>query len=239
MAESPVAATVHAVLLLCLPVATVAVCVLTGRKSGGRRSLIWLGSAAVVAYIATGFVDLTCTHLCDAGNPVRQTLLGGFCLWLVLVVPRFVWLRVVGAVLVMLATFGLSRQYVELVHTKGLTGNVTMRDGPADGAERMRSLVTASVKAAVPPATQPYPAGWLRDMPFASELGRLELSIKVETARFWHSWYTRLYYKRVAYQDFWFDGGLLPDQADAITLRDRDDPYEAHGGRARTASSPE
>ncbi len=228
VAGNPMAVTVHALLLLSLPLAIVAVCILTRRTTWGRSGFVWAGAAAVVAYVAAGFVFVSCAHLCDAGDPVSQTMIGGCCLWLVLVVPRFIWLRLIVAVLLIVAMFGLSRQYGELVHTKGLTGNAISRDDPGEEGVRLLSSVRAAVRKAVPPATQPYAAGWVRDMRVASDLCRsLDRPIRIEITPFWHSWYSRLYKHRVVYQDFWFGGGVLPDRANEITLRDRDDAREA------------
>lgn len=225
--DAVAAVTIHAILLPSLALGTLAVCLLTRQRSWGRKGVLWACLSLVLAYVTAEFILGCCAHMCDAGNPTAQALIGGCCLWAVLVIPRFVWLRPIGAVLVILATFGLSRQYVGLVHAEGMIGHASIRDGPAAEGVRMLPSLRASVRLAVPPASQPYPAGWLRDMPFAPRLCRLDRPIRVEITPFWHSWYSRLYKRRVVRQDFWFPGGVLPDRAEQITLRDRDSQADA------------
>jgi hypothetical protein len=68
-----------------------------------------------------------------------------------------------------------------------------------------------------------YPAGWLRDLPFAAAFEDDVIARRPRRAEFqkvWHTMFTHLYRVERIPQDLWYPGGKPAMAVDGIELRD-------------------
>jgi len=224
--------TLHTILLLAMPLATVGGLLLLPRRQLTAGNLTM---PLLVSLMAMSLAFTFSTHLCGAGLPWRQVLLGGACLvpWATLVKSR--GLRRGGTVALFIATLGLSQHFSEVVHRPGWSGN---SDWPRYGAiarDFARSVHAMADHIPAPEATQAYPPGWLRDLPIAAKLcelaegaGLSELPERYrlrrcEFGRAWHTWLTGLYPYELVPQDLWYPGGSLGEGLRRVELRNRSD----------------
>jgi len=114
--------TVHAILLLAIPLATVGGLLLLPHR---RPTMPDLLIALLVSVL--GMFIVPTHHGCGAGVAWTQWLLPGICLvpWLALIKPRLA--RFGGGGLLLLAMFGPSGHFSHVVHYKGWTGNTSWR----------------------------------------------------------------------------------------------------------------
>ena len=62
-------------------------------------------------------------HLCFAGEPVLQPLIGALCLMTVGICVAKIRIIILLDILLFASSIALSSQYINLVHTPNLTGN--------------------------------------------------------------------------------------------------------------------
>jgi hypothetical protein len=211
--------TIHAILLLAIPVATAMVYVRGPRRTPSKRRPLF---AAIIAVGMALLVLAINTHLCYAGDPWAQCLIIGVCLWAVLTYQRGGLARLWLSVVLVGLMLGLSFQYVNLVHSSGWYGHP--HPSPAVKIVNDSRLAVVRVKVEEAGVNNPvvYPEGWLRQMPCVPAIaGELKHTpYRVEIGRAWHSWYTRIFPVHRIAQDFWFPGGRLGEGGGSITLRD-------------------
>lgn len=212
--------TVHAIVLIVLPVAVaIALAAVKRRAPTNRQFTIALGIAAVGTLAAPMFNH----HLCWEGEPRTQWLVLGPCLLLVLLfVNSPAWRRTLGAV-VFVGMMGLSCHFTNLVHETGWTGNQDWDGGAMSMFRSMRQSVAVVVSNSERPDVE-MPAGWLRELPIwpavQDQFGD-QHPVRREPSRVWHTWLTGLYRYSIIPQDFWYSGGPLADATTRLVLRDR------------------
>lgn len=212
--------TVHAIVLVALPVAVViALAAMKRRAPTSRQFTIALAIAAVGTLAAPMFNH----HMCLEGEPRMQWLILGPCLLLVLLLVNSpAWRRTIGAV-VFIGMMGLSCHFTDLVHERGWTGNPNW-DGGANAVFRSLRQSAAVVASDSENPNVEMAAGWLRDLPVwpaVQDLFGDQHPVRRELNRTWHTWLTGLYRYSSVPQDFWYPGGPLADGITKLEMRDR------------------
>lgn len=213
-------ATVHAALLILLPVSAVMfVLLLRRRNPTSRQVLIALAIAALGTVAAPVFNH----HLCREGEPRNQWLILGPCLFLILLaVDSKAWRRTLAGC-VFVGMMGLSCHFTEMVHTPGWTGNPDWDGGQRAILQSMQRSA-AAVTLDIENEAVALPEGWLRDSAIWSRVKDIfgdQHPVRREFERAWHTPLTGLYPYRPVEQDFWYPGGPLRDAIERIELRDR------------------
>lgn len=213
-------ATIHAALLLVIPLAVlVAILTLKRRAPSSRQFLLAIALAALGTLAAPMFNH----HLCREGEPRNQWLIVGPCLFLaLLLIDSRAWRRVISAS-VFVAMMGLSCHFTELVHTPGWTGNPSW-DGGQQAVFRSLQKSAAIVVSDMEDPKVTLPEGWLRESSIWPSVEKQFGDVRPhrrEVHGVWHSLLTGLYeYSRIP-QDFWYPGGPLEDGIPHIQLKDR------------------
>lgn len=199
---------------------TATVCVLCWReRPTARRVIVSLLASLVVCQFAPFFF----AHLCWTGYPFMQIILWMGCVIALLscVPPWRVATVLAGVVSILMAC--LCNQYVSMVHRHDLTGspfsieNVQLHSYPGEAVEQFRLWAVND--------TTEYAAGWLSDAPilppehFLSQELKHESFVRVEISRFWHTWFTRLWARKVHPVALWYSGGPLSEAR--LEWRDR------------------
>lgn len=214
------AGSIHAVVLLLVPVLSALVWwKAPRRRPTGRQIFI----AALVPILAAVFLG-GLSHLCGAGNPTVQWFVPLVCMWALTTYLARPVPRRVGAALLLLSAVLLSEHYDSLVHGDHWTGN---RSWPESVFSKVRRAYMSSISSrlkdldAVQPGT--FEAGWVRDLPLGGGFDppRTKAAAQVVTELAWHSAFTRLYATRLISIDYWYPGGRPADAADDIEIRDR------------------
>jgi hypothetical protein len=212
--------TVHAVVLIILPVAVViALAAVKRRVPTGRQFTI----AFAIAAFGTLAAPMFNFHLCYEGVPFMQWLILGPCLLLILLfVKSPAWRRTLGAA-VFIGMMGLSCHFTDIVHEPGWTGNPDWDGGANIRFRSVRhSAATAAAKCEDP--NLELPANWLRELPIwpvvQESLDDQHLTRR-EVIRTWHTTLTGLYRYFSIPQDYWYPGGPLADAITRLELRDR------------------
>lgn len=211
---------VHAILLIALPVTVVAaLAVLKRRAPTGSQFTVALAIAAVATLAAPMFNH----HLCREGEPRTQWMILGPCLLLVLLfVNSPAWRRTLGAI-VFIGMMGLSCHFTNLVHEPGWTGNPDWDGGATIIFRSLRQSAVAAARDSENPNVE-MPAGWLRESSFWPEVQDQfgdRHPVRRELRRVWHTWLTGLYRYSNIPQDFWYPGGPLADGMTRLEMRDR------------------
>ncbi len=212
---------IHAITLLTLPVATgILLCCVPRRRPNSRQATIATAFAAgaIILVLALN------THLCRAGNPAMQCLLGGVCIWGVLSFAANRWLRGTASLAIITIMFVLSSHYDSLVHGREWLGNVT---NLAAAHEKLMDARLQRIRSKLHQISEGdavvYSEGWVRDLPISSQLSEPlsgELPSRIETRKVWHSSFTRLLSVRWVRQDYWYPGGQISKAIEGIELRD-------------------
>lgn len=215
--------TVHAVVLIVLPVAVVIALATTKRRAPTSKQFT---IALAIAALGTLAAPMFNHHMCREGEPRTQWLILGPCLLLVLLfVNSAAWRRALGAV-VFVGMMGLSCHFTDLVHEPGWTANPDW-DGGANIIFRSRRQAAAAAAADSENPNVDMPAGWLRELPVwpavQDQFGD-QHPVRRELRRAWHTWLTGLYQYSSIPQDFWYPGGPLADAMTRLELRDRTAP---------------
>jgi len=213
--------TLHAILLLAIPLATVGGLLLL---PGRRATLPALFVAVLVLYLAMSIIPRV--HACGEGGAHTQLLLSGACLvpWLVLIKPRLA--RFGGGGLLLLAMFGLSEHFTDVVHLTGWTGNTSWRPEEKRSRAVVESLSVSGDRIAVESgcSEEVFPPCWLRELPMAGVIQEYTGPFsprRRECRTAWHTWLTGLYPYELVPQDLWYPGGPLGEGLRAVELRDR------------------
>lgn len=216
---------VHAIVLIGLPIGTLAMLAICKKRKPRARDLL-------VGTIGAGIVSLSglsCKHLCNQGDPFFQWLIPAVCIWLVLLfVADGTWRRSV-AVLLFVAEVALCHHFVEIVHRTGWTGNPAGMRAMEQNRPKVM-IKEAEEFLATKAATDAidYPAGWLKDLP---PINAAETSYEFylgdcpglgKYSASWHSWFTGLYDSEQAIdRDLWYLGGPIKDAKGRIVVKDR------------------
>lgn len=214
-------ATLHALMLLAIPVGAIVVCVVARHRHASRLvSFVCLGVALGLGFLCWLFNQ----HMCFNGSPVAQWLIPMPFLWLVLVCLADTRLRRLTGALIAVGMVGLSCQYTDIVHGERWTGSSQWeRPHQAVAGAMLRAIVGELAELPQDDPT-PHTAGWLRDLPFAEHVNGLlnkRRLVRGEIEPVWHSRFTVLYRRVYIPQDVWFPGGALADGAEGLELRDR------------------
>jgi hypothetical protein len=220
----PSAPTLHAISMLSLLGVTLAACALLLRRGERPRTF----AATVTALCAIVIVFLAApVHLCHAGQPVAQALLGIICVPAPVLLVRGDRLAFALAGLVGIATFSLMNQYVALVHTERVTGNCSRSDTNLR-LDRLLAEVGAQLSNLGAAETFRFPEGWLSDVEFvrkAPGTGPLEAALETfereSFSPFWHSGFTKLYARHRTPVGLWFPGGTLAEGGSRLEWRER------------------
>lgn len=213
---------VHAVVLLVLPLATLAWCLRwRGRPVPAKRAAVGV-AVAVLTMLAAIVVN---THACNEGLPPTQWLIGGICVGCVIALtPAAHWRWALGGVLIVV-TQVLALHFTDVVHRSGWTGNPRWAGvGPAMLATTRRQIERLAQQTN---SDVVYPAGWLHDIDLPAPVDQsAAASIPAAPGRrvvsqAWHTWLTGLYAYATVPQDYWFPGGNLSRAAARIELRER------------------
>lgn len=213
--------TTHAVILILAPLVTlIASFTVEKRRPTGHQ-------AAVSAMLAggSGILVLAFTaHLCLEGNPLAQCFILGSCMWVVLSYVRNALPRRVLAVSLFVVMSVLSMHYSNVVHEPKWTGNPRGRVRAFRVVfESQRQRLAEMLLILGDERNPSYEAGWLRDLPIASELGEqmVKKPFRESATAVWHTWFTWIYRREKTEQDYWYPGGPISEAADRIELRDR------------------
>lgn len=214
-------ATLHALLLLAIPIGAIVVCVVARRRRRSRLvSFVCLGVALGLGFLCWLFNQ----HMCWEGNPVAQWFIPMPFLWLVLVCLADTRLRRLTGLLIAVGMIGLSCQYTDIVHGERWTGSARWgRLHQAVGGSTLRAIVAELAELPQDDPTS-YAAGWLRDLPIAEHVNDLlnkRPFVRGEIEPVWHSKFTALYRRVSIPQDVWFPGGTLAEGAEDLEFRDR------------------
>src|SRR6185295_2751231 len=215
------APTFQALAMIALAASTVAACVLLRSREGLRKTA---GVLTVLIGLLL-FVFAWPSHLCLAGHPTSQALLGIACAAAVVLCVQGSRRAYGLAALIGLLTTGLMSQYQELVHHEGVTGNPRSHHNVrlVDLRARAREAIVELGK------TDPsrYPEGRLSDIeavrkaPGASPLPALSARFhRDDFAPWWHSWFTQLYERRETPIQLWYPGGTLSTAAPEVDWRE-------------------
>lgn len=213
--------TLHALALLACPIVAIAAVFFAPRKPGQKPAGVW----ALVWPVLVAVVPATSRHLCDEGQAILQWLIPLFCLWLVAVFVGHVTARRSVAWLLAVAMWILTFHYEQVVHERDITGNPNWGRGSRAVSNSTLRVIKVELADCSALDTTEYPAGWVRDLSFASllEFPLYRGPIRGEVASFWHSSWTSLYRPIRIPQDYWYPGGTLAAAADRIEIRDRPD----------------
>ncbi len=209
----------HAIMLLSLGVAGIAVAAVRGQRPTFLRGLLGLGVGALVA----SGLYVTHLHKCSSGVPVVQALVCGGSITLALV---FVGRKALaGAVSVVFALGGIAlcQHYVHLVHQDDWKGHMVRRYSD----ELVLEQTSNHLREAGVEDRAAYPAG------FGSEVLGRHSSI-IDQARgmaaapepVWHSAFTRLFRLDLKARGIWYPGGKLVDSASKIEIRAIKEPRD-------------
>ncbi len=213
----------HAVGLLAMPLLTCAICLLVPRRQPNSRQLT---TATLVAGVTTIAVVSMHAHMCNAGNPFLQCIIGGACIWVVLACIKIRWVKTCIIVVVLGIMNLLSMHFNDLVHGRKWVGNVRhlavfeyMNDGHlAKIRDEVQTLGNEDEEV--------YPERWLRALPIGTvmidAIGE-DLPYRVESHRAWHTWFTGLHRVTEVKQDFWYPGGRPYEAAASVIFRDTPD----------------
>lgn len=231
------AGNIHAVILLCCPIATILILWRVARRRPSRQTVL-LAAFASVVLMCIG--EATSYHLCNVGRATTQWFLPAACLFFVLAYAASTKVRWWMAAALVVALIGLKCQYEELVHQTAWTGNPNDRTTELLYARQAETMLRKlSEKSSSQGAA--YPAGWLRDMPIWPALyaiageewswqDELEHPQKSVPIPLWHSVFTRLYRCEWPQADYWYTGG--PISTAKVELR------TVEAGERRSTSHP-
>lgn len=120
-----IAGTVHAVVLIALPLATLWMCI---RWSDGRVSLPKLLVAGMTGVLVAPATAMVTAHACDAGHPVAQWVIPGLC---IIAIVGFVKRRhgLIAMGMTTAIMFVLCLHYSSIVHGPDYIGTAEPR-GP-------------------------------------------------------------------------------------------------------------
>jgi hypothetical protein len=209
-----VSPTLHALALIAMILGATLACIFMGRPEEGTRKR----DAFAVGAGGVGIGFLVPGHLCDAGEPVMQILIGILC-----AVALTAWVKkpreAASLVLIVaVASAALASRYTGLVHEKGVTGNPRLHqlNYPKTLERRAQDILVERAK------TDPesYPAGWLGDWGQFRESASGRTVSRVEVRWWWHSGLTRLYEKRETPIRLWYPGGPLAEGATRLEWRE-------------------
>lgn len=220
------AGNVHAIVLIALPLLTVAGCV--AYRKAPRSVLHVLG--ALGAGVGSGVaVASFSVHACAAGQPLAQWAIPAGCVTLALLFVGHTFARRAWVALTLVVMVAASFDFSARVHGPHSTGNPDVGRYEAAQAEESRRAVEAKLRTALFEDPIHREAGWLRDAPFfAAVTPRLDGTEfdpgqRTEVQALWHSGLTGLYEKRTFPTDLWFTGGRGADVGLEIRERPRAD----------------
>lgn len=209
----------HAILLLALPVTTLAALFATkSHKPSSRQVVYSLLIAAIVAAV------LNLPHLCFEGNPTRPGIVAGACLAAILLRVADPKLRWALAALVAVFGFGLANHFNNVVHSAGWTGNPAWPGGAQLIFKSDRNAAVATIMSTPELARAELPTGWFRDLPAPPSVLAMfadgTYNRRVIQPQ-WHSQITGLYQYDAISLDVWYPGGPLGENIGKMELRDR------------------
>lgn len=213
--------TTHAVILMLVPIVMlIAFLAAEKRRPTGHQ-------VAVSAIIAGGtgvFADISSAHLCSEGNPLTQWIIPALCMGVVLCYFRNALPRRILAASLFVVMLALSMHYAGVVHEPKWTGNprgriLSMRVVFESQRQRLVEMLLVLEEERNPS----YEAGWLRDLPIPRELDEqlAKKPFRESATAVWHTWFTWIYRRERAEQDYWYPGGPISEAAELIELRDR------------------
>ena len=213
------AASIHGILLLMLPLATFLSC----RRV--RRRALTPTIAIRSAYLPIlALYPLFIPHLCDQGAPFGQVLICGACLWYTSAVIANPEMRILSGFGLMITMFLFGWNWGTLIETREWTSDPGMARRWRWYSKGELKSATDALFAANTLEFREFPAGWLKelDLPGAGPTSIPPPRInRVEIAPAWHTFFTGLYYRRDIPQDYWYPGGRITVSAKNLELRDR------------------
>lgn len=212
----------HAIGLIALIVATVALGYVGWREPLTARRVVWaLVGALLLVFVAGGLGS----HLCLRGSAVMQPLIGALCLAITILCVTHPRLRLGWAAILVVVTCVMSYQYAELVHRHDLVGTPDYDDREARRRASLRERVAEDLAQRPAPADGHLPRGWVRDLrlptPARGLPGGEARPTRAEVGSFWHSGFTRIYPLKETPVDLWYPGGRWEDGLKALEWRDR------------------
>ena len=225
----------HAVAMLALVVATVAILLEKGARCG-----MWnrVGFAALASFVigCEVLVVSIMSPLEAGGTPGRQfwlcVLAAGLLVWF-LPARKF---QALAMTLMLLAAFFLCEQFNAIVGTGAYIDAYDIDDlslaMKSDEMEARRLLAGLS-----PTPAAPIPAGWIDEQSpraispsgqkYQGDIAQVkfhcEQLAKPSVTPLWHSWWTGIYALHVQRMGLWYPGGLLRDNLHRIELPERGD----------------
>lgn len=212
----------HAAALLSLTLVTIVVCARCRRERPRRRMLPGLLTGALLGMVAS----CVSSHLCRAGQPLTQWLIPAACLAATLTYVGHAAARWTVAIIAVVAMFGLSSHYSDVVHGPVYIGNPHYARRRDAGLARDEQWAIELIVDLGDTDDEDYPSGWLSEASFvAGNPKHFEMLIatgkRIRVRRLWHSWLTRLYERQTTPLDMWFGGGKLKDAASNVEYRER------------------
>jgi hypothetical protein len=204
--------TTHAVALLAIVGVTLLACIGLRGKPQSSAGLIAGAACFLMSLLMPG-------HLCDAGHPWSQLLIGSACITMLIVFVRDRRVALGLSFVIAVSAGKLAWDYVDLVHVEGVTGN----RNPSQERMRIRSerLARETLAEMAKSDSKSYPEGWLSDSEIRPDKVPFALT-RVDVSPFWHSWFTGLYSCRRRDGSLWYPGGKLADAAPRVEWRERD-----------------
>ncbi|HZL70843.1 MAG TPA: hypothetical protein VFC86_00175 [Planctomycetota bacterium] len=207
------AATLHAIVFLALPILTIVLCRVFWKRPPKTKRAVAAVAAALPLFLLPG-------HLCDAGQATMQTLVGGICMVFVVTCATNRRIAVALGAAMAVATFCLVSHYDGLVHGSEFIGH--SRSGMAAHRNRMTRLhdIRAELQAR---GGSPVAEGWISD--HASLIGPGDpraRSWREYGESMWHSTFTWLFRRRRIPMEIWYPGGPPAEAAFRLEWRDRD-----------------
>ncbi len=222
----------HAAALLGCAVGTLALLVFGPRR---RPAPAQAFLAALVFFAVVYLFRFGCFGWFDGCIEGCQWLIPASCVYLVLAYVRPLPVRLGVAALLVAAAWALSAHFSNIVQDPHWSGTPQLSIEAKVRTAVLNDL--ASQAAEFSSDTTSYPAGWLRELPFAAGLRMVNMGAapRRDVHLTWHTWATGLYPVDYVCQDFWYPGGPPATGLAAVECRDR--PGFVVPVRPRPASS--
>jgi len=213
------AANLHALWMIALPIVTAVFCWLFWKGRPSVRLVAW----SLIALFAPLLFP---PHACGRGKPITQGLLGGACMFAVLICARYTRARVAMTVVLGITTLALMVHHDTLVHRDDTIGHPWEDVFSRHKRDKRLHNVQNELRALGEKSANQFPEGWVADQP--AILDRLDTDSR-EAVRYhrevadplWHTLFTRLYRVRKIPCEVWFPGGTFAEAVDRLEWRDR------------------